>query len=388
MLTDIAGFLSFVLEVYVEAFSGEGRKSVEDTIKVALDAIADEFVRACRHQIRALRGTIFTPLHEPKVVAAANRLLLVEIPVGNSIPTRLLRHFLEKQGCTVETVRVSLCRNDSVSHGMTRKHLLTELLQGMLQGGDLVILVDEWLSGANFKAISQHIGGVVRTVPNASFLPIGMLANHSSRDEHYLSHVRAHKKLVKNFGFGSEKSSRFRIEFPPLEVALPRGEHHYFFWSEHDRLTGYRKVYPVTRCFAAVDAAVEKLMQNPEKWREAGLRMFMHMAPLIQAKSGLPAQEDEHADLFVTPLKRCYGQCDDPVQALRDVCKAMMEKIEGRPASICVGLGLALVEDDMDMDSGERNVLDKHAPVLVEMQSPRRWFHDRLMEKLIATIES
>jgi hypothetical protein len=65
-----------------------------------------------------------------------------------------------------------------------------------------------------------------------------------------------------------------------------------------------------------------------------------------------------------------------------------MEKIGARPASICVGLGLALVEDDLDNGSGERNVLKQHAPVQVDMLSPRRWFHDRLMEKLIAAIEA
>ena len=64
-----------------------------------------------------------------------------------------------------------------------------------------------------------------------------------------------------------------------------------------------------------------------------------------------------------------------------------MEKIKGRPAVICVGLGLALVGDDLDGYPAERDILDEHVPVLVEMPSPRRWFHDRLMEKLIVAIE-
>jgi hypothetical protein len=407
MLTDIAGLLSFLLERYVEAFSGKDRESVEDALMVALDVIADELVAACGPQVRAMGRTVFTTLHEPKVVADANRLLLVELPIGNSIPTRLLRQFLEKHDCNVETVRVSLCRNDSASRGLTRRRVLEENLRDTLRGGDLVILADEWLSGANFEAVSQHIGSVVRTVPNASFLPIGILAAFSSSDRHYLSHVRAHKKLVKDFGFGAEKSSRFRIVFPPLEVAFPRGKHLYFFWSEHDRLAGYRKAYPVTRCFAAVDSAVEKLMSNPEAWREAALRMLMHMAPEIRAMSGIPAREDEHADLFLMSLKRCYddykqvrrelqaiqhasslGDCDDPVRAFHEVCKAIMEKIEGRPAVVCVGLGLALVEDDIGKDSGERNILDEHAPIVVETQLPRRCFHDRLMKKIVAAIES
>jgi hypothetical protein len=407
MLTDIAGLLSFLLEVYVDAFSGKDRESIEDAIWAALDAIADEFVTACHPQIRAMGQTIFTTLHEPKVVTGAKRLHLVELPVGNSIPTQLLRRFLEKHGCNVETVRVSLCRNDSVSHGVTRRQFLKERLQGALQGGDLVLLVDEWLSGANFEAISQHIGGIVRTVPNVSFLPIGMLASFSSKDKRYLSHVRKHNKLLKRFGFGSEGSSRFRVLFPPLESAFSRPDHLYFFWSEHDRLAGYRKVYPLGRCVETVDRAVEKLMKSPEKWREAGLRMMMHLAPVIRATSDKPAKKDEHADLFLTPLRSChedykrvrkelqaiehlsnFGLCDDPVQAFHEVCKAIMEKIKGRPASICVGLGLALVEDDLDRDLIGRNVLDEHAPVVVEVQSPRRWFHDRLMEKIVAAIEA
>jgi hypothetical protein len=54
ILTDIAGLLSFLLEDYVEAFSGKDRESIEDAIRVALDAIVDELVAACRPQVRAI----------------------------------------------------------------------------------------------------------------------------------------------------------------------------------------------------------------------------------------------------------------------------------------------------------------------------------------------
>jgi hypothetical protein len=93
----------------------------------------------------------------------------------------------------------------------------------------------------------------------------------------------------------------------------------------------------------------------------------------IRATSGVPTHEDEHADLFLTPLKKCYedykqvrgeiqaiqhasnlGDCDEPVQAFHEVCKVIMEKIEGRPAVMCVGLALALVEDDRGRGSGGR----------------------------------
>lgn len=406
MLTDIASLLSLLLKIYVAAFTGDNRQTIEDVITAALDSIAQEFVAVCRPQVRAIEQMVSTTLHEAKVVRDSARLLLVELPVGNLIPLRLLHHFLRKQGCRVETVQVPLCRNDSASHGMTRKEMLKDRLQGAIRGGDLVVLVDEWLSGANFKTITQYVGAIVRAVPNASFLPIAMLADYSSTNEHYLSCVRAHKKLLKEFGFGSEKTSRFRIQFPPLEVLVSRGDRHYFFWSEHDRLTGTRKVYPAAMCFAAVDAAVETLMKDPERWREALLRMLMHMAPAMRAESGLPTQEDENDGLFDIPLEKCYedytrikgelqavqhacnlGRCDDPVQAFREIRDALMQKIEGRPASICVGLGLALVEDDFLNDSWKPRVRREHTPILVEVESPQRWFHDRLMEKLVAAIE-
>ena len=410
MLTDISGLLSLLLQEYSKAFPGQHRDPVEDTVRAALDAIAGDFVAACRSQIRALGRMVCAMLHERTVVAAAKRLLLVELPVGNSIPTQILCHFLEKHECPVAVVRASLSRNDKASLGVTREQLLADRLQGGLWKGDLVILVDEWMSGSNFRAISQRIARIVRAVPRASFLPVGMLTEASSAHERYRSHVEAHDGLLAEFGFGPGGESRFRVVFSPLKAIFPRPDRHYFFWSESDRLAGYRKFDPLGRCLATTDRVVEMLMRNPEALPKAIMRMAMHMAVAIRAASGgagLTAGETKDNDLFLESMRSCcedyrqvreeirqiehdsnLGRCDDPVQAIREVCQAVMKKLNGRPAVVCVGLGLTLAEDDFGTNPEERKILEEHAPLVVETDSSRRWFHDRLMEKIVEAIES
>lgn len=66
----------------------------------------------------------------------------------------------------------------------------------------------------------------------------------------------------------------------------------------------------------------------------------------------------------------------------------ILEIIKDRPARICVGLSLALNEDTIDREFKRRDVFEEHAPVVVELESPLKWFHDRLMQKIISAIEA
>ena len=415
ILTDISVLLSYLLYKYVDAFVGQDRESIEDALTVALAVIAHELVVACLPQIERLGQLVFTILQEPSVVAKARRLILVELPIGNSIATHVLRHFLEKHECAVEVVRISLSRSDKAWRGTTRKQLLKARLEESLRDGDLVILVDEWVTGSNFQTVSEYIGGIVSRTHNALFLPVGMLAIRSPLYKESISCIRTHKKLIQRFGFGSEKSSRFRIEFPPLKVLFPRPT--YFFWSEHDRLSGYRKIRLLKKVFDIVDSSVKRLMKSRESWPEATVMLLMHMATRIRAGLGdttLPIEVVKHPANFLKYIETCHsdyeqvrnqlqaiehpsnlGQAADPVQAILEIGALFMEQFKDRPAVICVGLGLALIRDDVDITSPEDDIdedsqktFEQHAPLATELEPPQNFFHDRLMREIIAAIEA
>jgi hypothetical protein len=418
ILTDVSTLLSELLYRYVDAFSGQDRASTEQVLRDALDAVAADLVDTCLPQIRSLGQVVFRILQERRVVAEGRRLVLVELPIGNSIPVQVLRHFLEKHRCTVEVLSVSLSRNDKQRQGITRRQLLQDRLQTILEPGDLVIYLDEWLTGSNFRSVSEHIARVLRQSPkrDVSLLPVGMLANASRSDRDYLSRVQKHEKLVDSFGFGSDTSSRFRAEFPPVGVIVRRPG--YFFWSEHPWMAGYRKIQLLGMALSIVDEAVEGLMKDPNAWARAVRSFLVHVAK--RRAQGDSRELDFPPDIIERPdsfRKSCWedykqlrgqlevyvqdldqlraishpsnlGQCDNPTAAVTELTVRILEIIKDRPAMYCIGLGLAGVENALDRRFKRRDVFEEHVPVVVELQPALRWFHDRLLQRIITAIES
>ncbi len=305
-------------------------------------------------------------------------------------------------------MRLSLSRKHggSASHGVTRKELLQERLGGVLRTGDLVIYLDEWLTGANFAGISEHIARMVRRVKGASFLPVGMLKNDSCSDKHYRTRVKEHNKVLERFGFGSGGTSRFRPEFPPVGKIGPVPGH--FFWADRQGIAGYRKKQLLRLTFETLDASVEALVKSRDLWPEA-ITLFLAEIAKSRAegdnrRADFPWEVLEDPDACMklsyhdyrrvrSQLKAIWdpsnrGQCDDPDRTLKALGRRIMAMVMDRPARICVGLGLKLTEGDFVRSTRREKEFDEHAPVLGELRPPGRWFHDRLLERIVAAIET
>ena len=248
-----------------------------------------------------------------------------------------------------------------------------------------------------------------------SLLPVGMLTNASCSDRYYSSHVQKHEKLVNGFGFGSGISSRFRVEFPPVGVIGPRPG--YFFWSEHPWMAGYRKIPLLGMALSIVDEAVERLMKDPNAWARAARSFLVHVAKRrAQGDSrelDFPPEIIERPESFRQSCWEDYkqlrgqlgvyvqdldqlrairhpsnlGQCDNPTAAVVELTVRILEIIKGRPAMYCIGLGLAGVENALNRQFKRRDVFEEHVPVVVELQPALRWFHDRLLRRIITAIE-
>jgi len=415
ILADTSSLLSVLLQEYVPAFAGGDRAVLEDALKAAIDSVAADLVAACMSQIRGLGQVVFAMLQERQVVAEARRIVLVELPVGNSIPIKVLRHFLAKRGCSVEVLRISLSRNDSLRIDektgkypkVTRKQLLREHLTEALGPRDVVIYLDEWLTGSNFKNISEQIASILRgsVLAGTSFLPVAMLTSASHREDRYLSYVRKHNKLVQRFGFGSENVSRFRVEFPPLDGDLPRRG--YFFWAEHDWMAGYRKIQPLGMASSIIDVSVERLMSSPRSWPNA-VKLFL--ARMIRLKnqgdgripdfppeaiedpeSSILASYEDYKDICreirAVDHPTNFGRDAEPIEMAGQIGLSILNIIKDRPAKLCVGLGLSWGGNTGERAFKKRGVYEEHVPVIAELEPPLRWFHDRLTQRIVSAIE-
>jgi len=96
-----------------------------------------------------------------------SRILLVDLPVGNSLAVKLLKNLLASK-YSVEVIRISLSRNDASTKGITRRDLLERRLrEARISNNDIVVYLDEWNTGVNFNKVA---GMLRKLVPEGPFL--------------------------------------------------------------------------------------------------------------------------------------------------------------------------------------------------------------------------
>src|SRR5262249_1782586 len=151
LASDAAGLISFLLQDLLEGFPKEARGAVEGWLREMLRVCVRRMALGSQGQIgglgRAGRGTtdFVTSLR-----LGDGRVFVLELPVGNSLPAKLLVGALTRRGAEPTVVRASLSRSDAAKHGKTRKEMLLEgLAERGLKANDLVIYMDEWFTGSN-----------------------------------------------------------------------------------------------------------------------------------------------------------------------------------------------------------------------------------------------
>ena len=194
------------------------------------------------------------------------RIVLIEMPSGNSVPVKMLASLFGKES-RVQIVRAALSRKHPTAAGITRRQLLEEQLQqARLRPSDVLVYFDEWETGSNFNTICEFLRKIV---PKGTFVfPAAFQTDAAARHERYNSFCVGHDKLMKAWGVPGD---RFRRFIPPLPSTLAGG---YFFWSEHDRTAGYRKMQIHGSVFSSIDETVELLHRDEKAALDVGPNPF------------------------------------------------------------------------------------------------------------------
>ena len=200
-LVDFNNLIAFLAEDYPGALPEPARTQLQKALEELQRLAAASLVSAVLPQAQVLANAVRTIAEyvSPRT-ASGERVILLDFPVGNTIPTRVVEKILIREGIRVEVVRVALTRNDSRSRGVTRKEILeARLAERGVQAADTVVLLDEWLSGANFRNVVELLGRI-SAIGDATFLPVGLLTETSSADERFASHVAEHDRVVGRLG--------------------------------------------------------------------------------------------------------------------------------------------------------------------------------------------
>jgi hypothetical protein len=385
VLTDLSAFVAHLADEFPSALPSPAKEEAERTLAGLQPRMAADLVSAVQPQALLLTDVIWRiEQFVSRRLAPGGRVVLLEFPVGNSIPTKLLDRILRREGHNTCVIRAALSRNDSKGRGVTRRQLLEAKLTGAgVKKGDLVVLIDEWLSGSNFRNLTE----LLRKLPavrEALFLPVALLTEASATEGRFASHVQEHDLLLRRLG---EDGSAWRFTFPRLDTRVEREG--YFFWSEFDRLAGYRKFKIVGSYVSSIRAILKTLTTDREAMRRARVHLLATVAQ--DRASGGAAPEVTPAaladggviDRLFTESYHDYLQCEkqleqledstnrgevgDIVEDIRRVTEKIHAVIDGRPARTSVILALAYSQTEQIVDPEDPYHLDGHAPAVVDL---------------------
>jgi hypothetical protein len=204
---------------------------LQSALQESMDSLVKKLIKASSHQLKVL----FKALQKAIAVigtkhSSTSPIIILELPLGNTIPCRLLSHLLEQKDIPYEIVNVSLNRNDTKKAGFTRRQLLQEKLSIYYQA--LLVYIDEWILGSNFDTIT----GILAKFKGITTLPIALLEYEASTRPDFNKYSEHHEEHCKAVG---EDSHSLRFIIPKLNEKIYSEQP--FIWVEHDRIAGYRK---------------------------------------------------------------------------------------------------------------------------------------------------
>jgi hypothetical protein len=390
-----AAMFSILLQEY-EAGSIPDRTRA--AIERALRASLNRFLELSANQIDVLcRFILALNNHFKRLCLGNGRIFLVDLPVGNSLIVQLLRDVLSP-AANVQILRASLSRNDSKRAGVTRGQLLAELIgEAGVKPNDVLLYVDEWRTGANFHAICQRLQKLAPR--GAFFFPAAVVAQDAVREERYQSYCETHDEILQTWGV---TGADYRAEFPPLNSPI-KGEG-YFFWSEKDRMAGFRKLQLHGAILSSIHEALEILQRDNDRLTLTLTVLLGYLAP----QHDMPDTPERVLPMLVRMFPtwyQDYRECQEELEAcveglaqggevenLRgefdDVVTVFESVINKRPAKMAVITATTYLQRLGSLDPADRYYFDAQAPILASLKGTAAIAHETTVSFLNSRMQA
>lgn len=324
------------------------------------------------------------------------RVLLLELPVGNSLIVKLVGELLRARGLRVDLTRASIPRSDAARARVRLRTVLSDAVSRLPpEQDDLLVYVDEWETGSNFKKVAKLLDVIVqRRSPPGYLLAAALLSPHAKHAVMWKSVSTFHDRLAHRLGLRGED---LRFELPELR---PGGHSEPpFFWSDRDRLCGYRKMQLWGAIFSTLDAMIEELANDPRLLDVARIAMLSNAA---EQGGEIPVQfaSDQRgfaaayagwqADYQLVRPKLVAldhpthtGAVGELEAAIRDLTAEQLAVVEGRPARLCIAAASAFIGATHQINPSDRYLFEDHAAALVPLEGPFARTHEHVMRALL-----
>ncbi|MBK9140533.1 MAG: hypothetical protein IPM17_17565 [Verrucomicrobia bacterium] len=390
-----SALFSILLQEY-EAASIQDRTLA--AIEQALRASLNRFLELSVNQIEVLcRFMLALSDHFKSLCLGNARVFLVDLPVGNSLIVHLLRDLLSPPA-NVQILRASLSRNDSRRVGVTRGQLLAELIGEIgVRPNDVIFYVDEWRTGANFHAICQRLQKL--TPRGAFFFPAAVVAQDAARQARYQSYCTAHDEILQTWGVNG---SDYRMEFPPLNSPI-KGEG-YFFWSEKDRMAGFRKLQLHGAILSSIHETLELLQRDKDRLTLTLAVLLGYLAP----RYNLPGTPERALPMLIRMFPtwyKDYRECQKELEAcaeglaqggevenlrdeLDDLVSVFGKVLNKRPAKMAMITATTYLQRFGSLDPADRYYFDAQAPVLACLEGTAATVHQTTVNFLKSRMQA
>lgn len=195
------------------------------------------------------------------------RIIIIESPLGNVVPVQIINSLLQRNGISPITITLSLPRNEKKNYGITFQEIIRNIsLEMQLSCRDIVLYIDDVISGTRFKKISSALKCEVCKM-NALFLPIALVFKNPFKRvtiEHIkqISGLRERaKKLQRDYGF----LPWFQMpELPKIKIdaGLPVAYESPVVWGEQPYLAGMKKINYVFDLINQFMSILDDLVSN------------------------------------------------------------------------------------------------------------------------------
>lgn len=357
-------------------------------------SLLEVFVNLSGDQVKLLFKLI-NNIVDYAVKLSGAKIYLIECPVGNSIPTKLLHEILKTKHLNPIILKISLSRNDSVNAGKTRKQLIESIFNSAnLDAACLLIYLDEWITGVNFYNLTNHFSNILKNT-NSYFLPVGYLVPSSKNYSRHQTFIKYHNKLIDLLGLNGNS---FRIELPFL---MADNDNYPYFFSEHDRLAGYRKMQIFGSIFSSIDNAIDELESSPDQVVETfkslyakngsekdfeiySVKEIIKNPEIIQDifTKGVVDYKNLKKELTSIDHSSNQGDIDDLYSDTQVVSKIFSEKIQSHPAKNCVLLACEYLQINNSVDPFDRYFFKHHVPVIANLSGNIMFLHESMMTLL------
>lgn len=373
MILNYCSFIPILLESYPQNLNPSA--NINKTLNCLLDELILKFAKSINNQIDAL--CLALKYIESCLVGlnlGKSKIVLLELPLGNSIPLQILRILLDKNNIIHDTISIYLSRNDKTKDGMTRINLIEEKLKEYdFKDYDLLIYIDEWYSGSNFYNICRFLK---KTIPGkVNFYPIALMGTTSDKSNGFIRFKTHHDELVKIMGIPEDKR---RFIVPQIETHFKLENEDQFFWSEYDRLAGYRKMQLLGSMVSSIKLAAEILKSNDYFLEMTKRITILNASDHINISENTWNDKSEIKKIFSSSFEDFtsilpqiekiendsnIGKISDIDDDIEDIVNSILSIVNGRKAKFCVVLSINFLAFYGGINPANRYYFKTHVPV-------------------------